>query len=466
MSASIKMPERPPAEVLAATPPAVVAYIEALENVLKQILEIQEKQAKELREAHRQATPFRRNKNKDKRGDRKKKKAGRKGGHSQQKRSAPDEVDEQHDAPHPDRCPCGCGELITVDFYEQLQEDIVVRRVTRKLTIYVGECSACGKRVEGRHPFQTSTARGAASHHIGPTALALAAHLHYGEGVPFDKVREHLEHLGLKMTTSTLVRAMQRLGKRAQGTFKELLDQVLAQEVLHIDETGWSVAGEPHNLWVITGGDYTIYFVRKTRSADEVSDFLKDFSGILVTDGAKAYDKLGKKLMRALCLLHLRRNVKGLEEKCQRRGKAFPRDLIDWLDDAIATVGEREHRSEAFFASEVDRLERSFQKLLKHRSGHPPTQKMVERLRTWQDAVLRCLRDGRVPATNNKAERQIRPAVVTRKRGGCSRSQTGARTLEIITSLYATARQQKADFVEWVTQLLCHPDPSPAIPFW
>jgi len=92
------MPARPPAEVLAATPPAVVAYIEALENVLKQILDIQEKQAKELREAHRQATPFRRNKNKDKR-DRKKKKAGRKGGHSQQKRSAPDEVDEQHDAP-------------------------------------------------------------------------------------------------------------------------------------------------------------------------------------------------------------------------------------------------------------------------------------------------------------------------------------------------------------------------------
>jgi hypothetical protein len=30
----------------------------------------------------------------------------------------------------------------------------------------------------------------------------------------------------------------------------------------------------------------------------------------------------------------------------------------------------------------------------------------------------------------------------------------------------ATARQQKADFVEWITQLLSHPDPSPAIPFW
>jgi hypothetical protein len=114
-----------------------VTYIEGLENVLKQILEIQEKQAKELREAHRQATPFRRNKNKDKR-DRKQKKASRKGGHIQQTRADPDEVDEQHEAPHPARCPCVYGDLITVDSYEQLQEDIIVRRVTRKLIIYFG----------------------------------------------------------------------------------------------------------------------------------------------------------------------------------------------------------------------------------------------------------------------------------------------------------------------------------------
>ena len=173
------------------------------------------------------------------------KKPGRKGGHEQARRALPVAVDDEYEVAHEEHCSCCSGHVETVDSYTQTQQDIVTTVHTRRFTVYVGECVDCGQRVEGRHPFQTSTARGNADVQVGPRALALAAQLHYGEGVPFDKVRAHLVDLGIAVHRSTLVRAMNRIALRGMATYRDLLARVLQQDVLHIDETGRSVDGEP-----------------------------------------------------------------------------------------------------------------------------------------------------------------------------------------------------------------------------
>ncbi len=53
-----------------------------------------------------------------------------------------------------------------------------------------------------------------------------------------------------------------------------------------------------------------------------------------------------------------------------------------------------------------------------------------------------------VESDNNRAERAIRPAVVTRKISGGNRSPKGAEALGIITSVIQTCKLQKRDFVE------------------
>ncbi len=457
---------RLPDSVLGELPKAVRDHIVALEKIIERLIDevkaLGAKVEEASRSSKRQAAPFR----KDKKHRRKKrKKPGRKGGHEQQRRSEPDHVDETDEAPHAEECSCG-GCVKTVDVYEQRQEDVEPRKVVRRIRIYVGECERCGKKVEGRSPFQTSTARGNADHQIGPTALALAADLHFGQGVPYDKVREHLEHLGIKVETSTLVRAMDRIAGRLEATFRELMQEVLAHEVIHIDETGWYVDGEPCWLWVITGKKATIYFIRKTRSSDEVADFLKDFTGVFVSDGAKAYDKLAKSLTRALCLLHLKRNIAALATEQTKGAVRFPRAVEKWIDDAIALVGRREQLKDTTFKRKARQLEKRFQKLLKSRTADDRNVKLLERLQTWQDAVLRCLRDPSVPATNNHGERQIRPAVPIRKRGGCNRSEQGARAFERIASILATCRQRSVESVKAFVAFLRQPSPRAAFAFW
>lgn len=461
----IKLP-RLPDSVLEGAPPVFRDYVAEVEKafaaLVAQLKELGAKVEEDSRAAKRQATPFRTEK---KRRKKNRKKPGRKGGHEQSRRSTPEHLNETDEAPHAERCSCG-GCVATVGEYEQIQEDVEPRKVVRRIRIFVGECERCGKKVEGRSQFQTSTARGNADHQIGPMALALAADLHFGQGVPYDKVREHLKHLGIDVETSTLVRAMARIAGRLDSTFQALMQEVLAQDVIHIDETGWYVDGEPCWLWVITGKDATIYFVRRTRSSDEVADFLEDFTGVFVSDGAKAYDKLGKKLTRALCLLHLKRNVRALEAEQTNGAVRFPRAVVNWIDAAIQLVGRRDELSPATFKRKALQLEKQFTKLLMSRTADERNLKLLERLQTWQDAVLRSLRDPNVPATNNHAEHQIRPAVPIRKRGGCNRSERGARAFERFASVLATCRQRGVQSVNAFVAFLRQVNPRAAFPFW
>jgi transposase len=44
----------------------------------------------------------------------------------------------------------------------------------RRFDVHVGQCCGCHRRVQGRHPLQTSDALGAAAVQVGPQAIALA----------------------------------------------------------------------------------------------------------------------------------------------------------------------------------------------------------------------------------------------------------------------------------------------------
>jgi transposase len=91
-----------------------------------------------------------------------------------------------------------------------------VRPIVREFQIGIGRCRQCGRRVQARHPLQTSDALGAAAHHLGPQALALTATLHSALGVPYAKIaRLFTTAFGFPVNRSTLCRALARVASRA-----------------------------------------------------------------------------------------------------------------------------------------------------------------------------------------------------------------------------------------------------------
>jgi transposase len=60
------------------------------------------------------------------------------------------------------------------------------------------------------------------------------------------------------------------------------------------------------------------------------------------------------------------------------------------------------------------------------------------------------LEDSAVPATNNLAERQIRPLVIAKKISFGVKSERGARFIERIYSLVLTSQQQNKEVIPWL----------------
>jgi len=57
-----------------------------------------------------------------------------------------------------------------------------------------------------------------------------------------------------------------------------------------------------------------------------------------------------------------------------------------------------------------------------------------------------------VPATNNLAERQLRPAVMARKVSCGNKTSKGARAWQVLASMAARCRQKGSSFIQFVAE--------------
>ena len=75
--------------------------------------------------------------------------------------------------------------------------------------------------------------------------------------------------------------------------------------------------------------------------------------------------------------------------------------------------------------------------------------------------VLAFLTEEGVEPTNNRAERDLRPAVIARKVSHCSRNERGARAFEAFTSVLQTIRKTNpTGLVAALTKLISPPAPA------
>jgi hypothetical protein len=86
----------------------------------------------------------------------------------------------------------------------------------------------------------------------------------------------------------------------------------------------------------------------------------------------------------------------------------------------------------------------------------PDNARLAKRLRKQRDHLLRSLDHDAVEATNNLAEREVRPAVIARKLSAGNRTEAGAETHAVLASLLRTCRRQGRDILGALGELLRH----------
>jgi transposase len=378
-------------------------------------------------------------------------------------RPVPDHVDEVVEVLPPAAC-AACGGAVGLERVDvQYQADLPpVRPHVTAFHVHVGRCRRCGRRVHGRDARQTSTATGAAASQVGPRALAWAAWLHTGLGVPFAKVATILRTgFGLTMTAGGLVQALHRMGRRSAPTYHALVAVVRRSPVVAPDETGWKVGARLWWLWVFVTRDVTVYAIQPGRGYTQAASILgARYGGILVRDGWAPYRKLPRATHQT-CLAHLLRRCHALLELAQRGAARFPHAVRRIL---LAALAIRERRDAGRLvgrglAVAIGRLEARTDRLLAGHVTHPPNRRLLQHLRTERPALFTCLRHADVDATNWQAEQAIRPAVVTRKVCGGNRTPRGADTQQMVASVLRTCWQQQRDPLALLVALQCSPHP-------
>jgi hypothetical protein len=100
-------------------------------------------------------------------------------------------------------------------------------------------------------------------------------------------------------------------------------------------------------------------------------------------------------------------------------------------------------------------LEAKLDRMLARTYREPANRRLAKHLRHERPYLFTFLYcPGLVDATNNLAERVMRMLMVIRKNWGGNRTENGARTQAILTSVLCTARQQDKDVFELLTDLL------------
>jgi transposase len=382
-------------------------------------------------------------------------------------RQPPPTIDERIDVPLPEACAdCG-GDLIETRIALQYQEDLpVVRPHVRQFDVHVGCCARCGRRVQGRHPLQTTDALGAASTHLGPHAVALIVLLNKHLGLSHGKIAALLrEWFGLRVRPSGVTHALHRAARQAAPTYAALRDQIRGSPVVSPDETSWKVGGRLWWLWVFATARTVVYAIQDGRGFDEAAAVLgAEFDGVLVRDGWAPYRQFDQAAHQT-CLAHLIRRCGEIAEAHPRT--AWPRHVKVVLQDALA-VRDRVIAGEiTVHGAAVARghLVARLLDLLAAPGTVPDCHRLAAHLTTELPAVFGFLFNLTLDATNWRAEQAIRPMVVNRKVSGGNRSERGAETQEILSSVVQTARLRELDPREVLVDLLRSPEPkaSPAL---
>lgn len=389
------------------------------------------------------------------------KRPGRKGGRAygvRAHRRRPARVDERYEASLPPQCPHCAGPIRAQRVATQYQEELPTPPpLVREFRIHIGTCRRCHRRIQGRHPLQTSDALGAAAAQLGPQAVALAVLLNKQLGLSYGKIVHLLrDRFGLRVTRGGVTHAIHRAARQARPSYAALCTTVRGSPVVTADETSWRVAADLHWLWAFVTPDTTVYAIQPGRGLAQAARVIGvDYDGVLQRDGWQSYRQFHRALHQT-CLAHLLRRCRVLLLDYPQH--PFVTAVKAVLQVALATR-ERYRRGaisgHGLATARGQLIERLGRLLARTPSRRVTIQRFQAHLIVEFDAIFSFLFDPTLDATNWRAEQALRPAVVTRKMcGGGNRTTRGAETQQVLASVLRTAQQRDLNPTDLFVTLL------------
>ncbi|MBE5839383.1 MAG: IS66 family transposase [Butyrivibrio sp.] len=231
--------------------------------------------------------------------------------------------------------------------------------------------------------------------------------------------------------------------------------------------------GKKTYMWVYRNNPHcskhpiVLYDWQPSRRADHPREFLKDFSGTVVTDGYQVYHTLGKErkdLKISGCWIHARRpfaefiksvGVEAAKGSIAAEAYSMITEIMH-IDNGFDDLSNRDRKKQRqlVLQEKVDDYF-AWAKLKYSQVTHNSVIGKALAYSINQEEYLRkFLTDGRIPMDNNYAEQAIRPFTIARKNFVLMESDNGAKASAMIFSLAETAKANSVNTYEYFELLL------------
>ena len=315
---------------------------------------------------------------------------------------------------------------------------------------------------------------------VSPTIAAAIMNGKYVNAVPLYRLEQEFSRYGLTITRQNMANWMIRLGESYLAVLYDYLHQKLYDyHVIQADETPVLVnhdgrsAGATSYMWVYRSGhlyadrQIVLYDYHKTRNSSHPREFLRDYSGICVTDGYQVYHTLEKEhedLQIAGCWVHARRKFDDaltvIPKAHQNKSDAFR------VMKQIQAIYREESKLNKLSSDErlmqrqlvIKPLVDALFAYLKKMEPTVPASGQLRKAYTYilnQEKYLRVfLEDGEVPIDNNASERAIRGFCIGKKNWQMIDTIKGANSSAIIYSIAETAKANNLKPYDYFVYLL------------
>ena len=368
------------------------------------------------------------------------------------------------------------------DGFKQLPDEVYRRYSFTPAKIEVEEHHVkvyAGKETEEvvKAPHPRTLLRGSL---VSPSLEAAIMNAKYVNAVPLYRQEQEFERYGLHIPRQNMANWTIQCADRYLAVLYDYLhEKMYGYHVLQADETPVLVnkdgrpAGSKSYMWVYrTGRMYTecqivLYEYQRTRNASHPREFLKDFSGVCVTDGYQVYHTIeGERedLRIAGCWSHARRRF---DEAVKALPKAKQKDSRAYLALTMIQAIYREEK----LLKDLPAGERMIRRQLSVRPlveayfvwVRETLPKVPQKSKTWegfnyslnQEKYLKVfLDDGEVPMDNNAAEQSIRGFCIGKKNWVMIDTIAGAKSSAIIYSIAETAKANNLKPYDYFEYLL------------
>jgi len=293
--------------------------------------------------------------------------------------------------------------------------------------------------------------------------------------LPLYRQMKRFERNGVSIPYNTFVDWTGKAIELLSVMGKALLKQVIESSYIHVDETGLKVLlGKESTKEKKIHGGYLwcynnsiknlVYFDYQTgRGEKHTIGILKNFTGVIQTDGWQVYEGIAAKqsgITQICCLAHARRKFFD--------AKKYDEDLAEFALTKFNAVYEIERRcrEEKLSFEEITSVRQKeavpilnelHQWMVEqYKSALPSahiTGAIAYTLERW-DRLCHYTTNGMLHPDNNPVERNIRPVAVGRKNFLFAGSHKAAERLAMIYSLIGTCNLNKVNPYEWLTDVL------------